>query len=97
MGKCYQAEVEQNPHIWLASDDDDHAMNIDDPNCASDGARRILMAQWLSAAWADLEANHKHLIDSAFLQTGFLLAKDGSEDGLVSLQGWEGTEKYKFR
>lgn len=25
------------------------------------------------------------------------VAKDGSEDGLVSLQGWEGTEKYKFR
>jgi hypothetical protein len=97
MAKCYQAEVEQNPHIWLASDDDDHAMDMDDPNCASAAARRILMAQWLSAAWTDLELNHKHLLDSAFLQTGFLLAKDGSEDGLVSLQGWEGTHNYKFR
>ena len=60
MAACYQRELERNPHIWLAGGEEDghDYEGIEDPNSSSAQARRILMAQWLSAAWTDLEANH---------------------------------------
>jgi hypothetical protein len=52
----------------------------------------MLIATWTSVAWAELcdigKANS--LIRSAFVDTGFLVAKDGSENGLIKLQGWTG-------
>lgn len=98
MADCYQKELEKNPHIWLVDGDDIDgcAEGIEDPNSSSAMARRMLMAQWLSAAWEDLQTNHSQLLASAFLQTGFLIALDGSEDDLIKLQGWTGP-KYKFR
>jgi hypothetical protein len=38
----------------------------------------------------------KKVFTTAFVDTGFLLAKDGSENGLVNLQGWVGPNKYDF-
>ena len=97
MAARYQEELERNPHIWLAGgEEDDYEGHIEDPNSNSAQARRILMAQWLSAAWADLEANHAQLLDAAFLQTGFLVTLDGSQDDQIKLQGWSGPQ-YKFR
>ena len=55
------------------------------------------MAQWLSDAWADLCTNHSKMIETAFVKTGFKLAKDGSEDDKIELQGWAGTHKYTYR
>ena len=51
----------------------------------SDPDRRMMLAQWASEAWADVCANHQHAITHAFVSTGFLLAKDGSEDHLIRL------------
>lgn len=51
----------------------------------SDPERRMLVAQWASEAWADLCENHQHAIEHAFVSTGFLIAKDGSEDHLINL------------
>ena len=51
----------------------------------------------MQEAWEDLTTNHSRLLEAAFVQTGFLLALDGSEDKLIKLQGWMGQEEYKFR
>ena len=48
--------------------------------------RRRLVTKWASEAWAEMCANSQKLIKSAFVSTGFLLAKDRSEDHLISLK-----------
>ena len=85
MGRAYQEAVERDPQIWRADAAD---QEIEDANCSSAMHRRMLMAQWLSAAWTDLTTNHQELIEKAFGHTGFLLAQDGSDDHLMSIQGW---------
>jgi hypothetical protein len=64
----------------------------------SKSQKRMLIATWTSVAWAELCAAElaDSLIRTAFVDTGFLLAKDGSENGLVKLQGWTGDEAYDF-
>lgn len=57
--------------------------------------KRMMVATWSSKAWDDLCKNHHHLIRKAFVSTGFLLAKDGSENHLVSL-GRDFKGKYDF-
>ena len=85
MGRSYRRAIEDNPDIWIASGAD---VELEDPACRGSMARRMLMAQWLSDAWTELKDNHAHMIDAAFVKTGFKLAKDGSEDGLIDIQGW---------
>ena len=94
MAKCYQEEVDANPAIWIATSEE---QEIEDANCKSAMNRRMLMAKWLSRAWTDLVENHSNMIDSAFVHTGFLIAKGGSEDHLIELQGWTSSEAYRFR
>ena len=72
-------------------------MEIENPTCSAAMSRRMLMAKWLSEAWADLSTHHTHMIESAFVKTGFKLAKDGSEDNLIDLQAWAGKDKYCTR
>ena len=93
MSKAYQQEILTNPEVWFAA----NAEELDNPECKSAVARRILIARWLSAAWTDLTTNDKHLIESAFVQTGLLVAKDGSEDKNIQLQGWSLSEQYTYR
>lgn len=50
--------------------------------------KRMLIAKWASESWAELCLEHKRLIESAFIKTGFLVAKDGSENHLIEL--WKG-------
>ena len=94
MGRSYRTAVETNPEIWIASSANEGLENVQSTSAMS---RRMLMAQWLSEAWTDLTANHPNIIDSAFVKTGFLVAKDGSEDHLIDIQGWSATEKYAYR
>ena len=96
MARKYGAEVQNNPEIWIASS---HDQEIEDAECKSAKSRRILMARWLSEvrAWTDLTENNSTLIENAFVHTGFKIAKDGSEDDLIKLQGWSGKDKYRFR
>jgi len=58
--------------------------------------KRMLFATWASEAWTDLCTNNKHLIHNAFVETGFLLARDGSENELIKLQNWNADEPYDF-
>jgi DNA-directed RNA polymerase subunit N (RpoN/RPB10) len=94
MSKMYDAEILAHPEIWIAHDASEV---LDDPGCKSAMQRRMLMASWLSAAWKDLTDKFSHMIRSAFVHTGFLLALDGSEDGLIDLQGYQSSEPYAFR
>ena len=94
MGRSYRASVEADQAVWIASSEHEE---IEDPTCSAAMERRMLMAQWLSDAWTDLTTNHSHMIESAFIKTGFKIAKDGSEDHLIDIQGWPGPEKYNYR
>ena len=67
-------------------------MEIEDAGCAGAMHRRMFMAKWLQDAWLDLILNNRHIILNAFVETGFLVAADGSEDGKIKLQGWSGSE-----
>ena len=57
--------------------------------------KRMLMATWASEAQHELATGHKRAITSAFVKTGFLLAKDGSENHLIDLGGKESKGKAK--
>jgi hypothetical protein len=94
MGSSYRTAVETKPEIWIASTGD---VELEDPTCRSAMARRMLMAQWLSDAWTDLTVNHPQLIESAFVKTGFKIAKDGSEDHKIEIQGWASHTPYSYR
>ena len=54
----------------------------------SAGERRVLLAQWVSVAWESLKQDEYLLIQS-FVQTGLLVAKDGSENHLIKMAGVE--------
>jgi hypothetical protein len=50
--------------------------------------RRIFIVNWVASAWGALKANAE-FIRSSFVSTGWLLAKDGSENWMVSLKKWD--------
>lgn len=54
----------------------------------SAGDRRLLLANWVSVAWDSIQEN-EHLLRQAFVETGFLVAKDGSENHLIDMAGKE--------
>ena len=45
--------------------------------------KRKLLVRWVSAAWDEMKRERHHCIKSAFVDTGVLIAKDGSENGLI--------------
>ena len=47
--------------------------------------KRQKVALWASEAWTEFCRDHQDCIKSAFVKTGFLLAKDGSENSKVCL------------
>jgi hypothetical protein len=51
----------------------------------SNTRKRMLCAQWASEAWAEFCQENQECIRRAFVGTGFLLAKDGSENHEVTL------------
>jgi hypothetical protein len=57
----------------------------------SDARKRALLATWTSEAWTELCRDNKHVLKRAFVETGFLLAKDGSDRHEV--QPYKGRKK----
>jgi len=80
MGYFYRSALNKNKAVWRSGN-------------LSSSQRRMLMAQWAAAAWTGLQTK-EGLLKSAFVSTGFLLAKDGSEDHLIHLAG---IANYTFR
>ena len=74
------------------AEEDEH-FDWDESLCAAD--KRMLMAQWASKAWEDICLNHHHLLLTAFVRTGFLVAQDGTQNGLIELEKG-GMGKYTF-
>ena len=48
--------------------------------------KRMLVAQWASEAWAEFTTENHTCILHSFIKTGFLIAKDGSENGKIELR-----------
>jgi hypothetical protein len=65
----YETALKSNARMW--SMDEAHGG-------LSTARKRILVATWTSEAWNEFCANNKYTIERAFVETGFLLAKDGS-------------------
>ena len=74
MSVFYKAELDTNRQAWCC----------DDPLAAED--RRMKMATWLTGAWSVLRTETA-FIRSAFVSTGFLIAKNGSENHLIKVPG----------
>ena len=53
----------------------------------------MLVARWVSESWTEFCQENQGCIRSAFVKTGFLLTKDGSENGLVE-RNLASTESY---
>ena len=51
----------------------------------SDSRKRMLVATWTSEAWDEFCRENKSCITAAFVNTGFLIAKDGSENHKIEL------------
>ena len=84
-------------HIFPQKEYDNNQSHWDEIGITK-AKKRMLIATWTSEAWAEMCArpNNEGLIRESFVDTGFLLAKDGSENDLINLQGWVGPVPYDF-
>ncbi len=73
-------------HLMAVFYKDDFASNVAAFELLSASDRRMKMATWAAAAWALLR-QEAEFIRSAFVSTGFLIAKDGSESHLIQVPG----------
>ena len=51
----------------------------------SKSEKRMHTVRWMAKAWGEFKQNEQHNCTSAFVGTGVLIAKDGSEDHLIRL------------
>ena len=51
----------------------------------TDKTKSMLVAKWVSEAWEEFCRENHQCIRSAFVKTGFLIAQDGSKNGLIEL------------
>jgi hypothetical protein len=79
----YHYEFEQNRDKWC---------NPPQFGGLEEWERRVYMATWVSAAWSLIKPDGD-FFRSAFVSTGFLLAKDGSDNHLIKIPG---VENYQF-
>jgi len=79
IGVFYRAELEDFRQKWMED-------GLSSPEC------RMKMVTWAAGAWQIVKAEADFL-RSAFLSTGFLVAKDGSEMSLIKIKG---AEEYDY-
>ena len=80
MAALYKAEFAANQDAWCKPPDQGGLHQWE---------RRTKMAIWLAFAWDQLQ-HEADFFRSAFVSTGFLVAKDGSENNLVKVKGIPG-------
>jgi hypothetical protein len=76
MARRYEADYEANTDSW------------DLPKKQGglgDSRKRMLIARWASEAWEEFCNENQGCIRSSFVETGFLIAKDGSENNKICL------------
>ena len=74
MRTFFLADFEANRQLWCRKG----GLNA--------STRRQKMATWAAAAWSFVKADAAFL-PSAFVSTGFLIRKDGSENHLIKVPG----------
>ena len=79
----YKVEFKHNRNRWKKAPDDGGLRAWE---------RRKYMATWVATAWSILRGDAPY-IRQTFVATGFLIAKDGSENNLIQL---EGVSDYDF-
>jgi hypothetical protein len=77
IGKRYQTCLEANREVW--------EKDVEDGGLSA-SRKRMLVATWASEAWEEVCRENQWMIRQAFVKTGFLVAKDGSENGLIELE-----------
>ena len=80
IGREYETAFDANEDAWLLPKKE---------GGLGDMKKRLLVAEWVSKAWAEVTSQYHHLIRIAFVKTGFLVAMDGSENGLIELHKTE--------
>jgi len=65
---------------------DEFSSNVAEFGTLTASDRRMKMATWAAGAWAILRQESSFL-RQAFVSTGFLIAKDGSESHLIQIPG----------
>jgi hypothetical protein len=82
LAKFFHAEIEAHQEEW------------EDGNLSA-SCRRMLMAHWVVLAWRKIKQK-KHLMRQSFVSTGFLIAKDGSEDHKIKMSGLPEGFEYTY-
>ena len=80
MSYLYESELEANLDEW-------------EDGGLSAAERRVFIVNWVASAWSGLQTKAA-FIRKSFVSTGWLLAKDGSENHLVDLTKWN--RPYNF-
>jgi hypothetical protein len=102
VGAWFQLFLKQKWDAFIDQDVDlGIDVDVDDMQHLATSKRRMLIAQWVSDAWDELNDPERDLLSTlvwpAFVETGFCLAKDGSENSKVKLDGWnEEQGNYDF-
>ena len=77
--------VGQTLKLKIARRHDEAAAMWGQDQAPSDSQKRIIVATWASKAWEELLRDNKQCTRSAFVKTGFLVAKDGSENHIIGI------------
>jgi hypothetical protein len=100
--------VDRNVGVWLKNrayhlqnEDLSRPENRNWPMPAGKGGltkseKRMHTVRWMSQAWKDFQATERHNCKAAFVGTGILIAKDGSEDHLIRLWPKAAEGAYAF-
>ena len=80
MSHLYEYELQHNLEVW-----EDGGLTASE--------RRVYIVNWVATAWEALKTKSE-FIRKSFVSTGWLLAKDGSENHLVKLKKWQ--QPYNF-
>ena len=59
--------------------------------------KRGLIVKWVDQAWREMQTERMHCINSAFVSTGVLIARNGSEDRLIRLRPKDEPGMYTYK
>jgi len=76
--ELYKAEMEENDAAWS---------NPPSHGGLQDWQKRVKLVLWLCTAWERMRKDHS-FIKSTFVSTGWLIARDGSENHLIKIPGF---------
>ena len=100
--------VDRNVGVWIKervykmqNEELDQPQNRNWPMAAGKGGltkseKRMHTVRWIAKAWNDFKVTERHNCNAAFVDTGILIAVDGTEDHLIKLWPKADTGMYTF-